>query len=86
MEKNWVALDAIFNPRSVAVIGASDNPGKLGSHVMRSLVEGRYPGSIYPVNPGKEEILGIKTYPSLSRFLMPLICPLLSFRLSRSPK
>jgi acyl-CoA synthetase (NDP forming) len=66
MEKNWEALDAIFNPKSVAVIGASDNPGKLGSHVMRSLTEGRYPGRIYPINPGKEEILGIKTYSSLS--------------------
>jgi acetyl-CoA synthetase (ADP-forming) len=49
----------------VAVIGASDNPGKLGSHVMRSLIEGKYPGRIYPVNPGKDEILGTKTYPSL---------------------
>jgi len=58
-------MDAIFNPKSVAVIGASDNPGKLGSHVMRSLAEGKYPGRIYPVNPGKGEILGIKTYPSL---------------------
>jgi acetyl-CoA synthetase (ADP-forming) len=65
MEENWVALDAIFNPKSVAVIGASDNPGKLGSHVMRSLTEGRYPGRIYPVNPGKNEILEIKAYPSL---------------------
>jgi len=65
MEKKWEALDAIFNPQSVAVIGASDNPGKLGSHVMRSLTEGKYPGRIYPVNPGKGEILGIKTYPSL---------------------
>jgi len=51
----------------VAVIGASDNPGKLGSHVMRSLIEGKYPGKIYPVNPGKDEIMGIKTYPSLSQ-------------------
>jgi acyl-CoA synthetase (NDP forming) len=67
MEENWEALDTIFNPKSVAVIGASDNPGKLGSHVMRSLIEGRYPGRIYPINPGKEEILGIKTYSSLSR-------------------
>ena len=67
MEKNWKAMDAIFNPKSVAVIGASDNPGKLGSHVMRSLTEGKYPGKIFPVNPGKEEIFGIKTYPSLSR-------------------
>jgi acyl-CoA synthetase (NDP forming) len=67
MEENWEALDAIFNPRSVAVVGASDNPGKLGAHVMRSLTEGRYPGRIYPINPGREEILGIKTYSSLSR-------------------
>lgn len=65
MEKNWIALEAIFNPRSVTVIGASENPGKLGSHVMRSLTEGKYPGRIYPVNPGKVEIMGVKTYPSL---------------------
>ncbi|MDP2971367.1 MAG: CoA-binding protein, partial [Deltaproteobacteria bacterium] len=65
MEKKWEAMDAIFKPKSVAVIGASDNPGKLGSHVMRSLTEGKYPGRIFPVNPGKGEILGIKTYPSL---------------------
>ncbi len=67
MERGWVALDAIFNPGSVAVIGASDNPGKLGSHVMKSLTQGGYPGRIYPVNPGKNEIMGIKTYPSLSQ-------------------
>jgi acyl-CoA synthetase (NDP forming) len=67
MERGWVALDAIFNPGSVAVIGASDNPGKLGSHVMKSLTQGRYPGRIYPINPGKNEIMGIKAYPSLSQ-------------------
>ena len=67
MDAGLTAIDAIFNPGTVAVIGASGNPGKLGSHVMRSLTEGKYPGKIFPVNPGKEEILGIKTYPSLSR-------------------
>jgi acetyl-CoA synthetase (ADP-forming) len=65
MEKESEAMEALFTPRSVAVIGASDNPGKLGSHVMRSLTEGKYPGKIFPVNPGKNEIMGIKTYPSL---------------------
>ena len=65
MEKKWEAMEALFAPRSVAVIGASDNPSKLGSHVMRSLMEGRYPGKIFPVNPGKDEIMGIKTHPSL---------------------
>ena len=65
MERSVSAMEAIFNPRSVAVIGASDNSGKLGSHVMRSLTEGNYPGRIYPVNPGKSEMFGMKTYPSL---------------------
>ena len=65
MEKNRDALDAIFNPKAVAVVGASDNPGKLGSHVMRSLIEGKYPGKIYPINPGKDMMMGMKTYPSL---------------------
>jgi acetyl-CoA synthetase (ADP-forming) len=65
MERRLLGLEAIFNPKSVAVIGASDNPNKLGSHVMRSLIEGRYPGKVYPVNPGKGELFGIKTYPSL---------------------
>ena len=66
MENGSGAMETIFNPRSVAVIGASDNPGKLGSHVMKSLTQGRYPGRIYPINPGKDEILGIKAYSSLS--------------------
>jgi acyl-CoA synthetase (NDP forming) len=58
-------MEAIFNPRSVAVVGASDNPGKLGSHVMKSLTQGGYPGKIFPINPGKDEILGRKAFPSL---------------------
>jgi len=65
MDKKHTPLDAIFKPEAVAVVGASDNPSKLGSHVMRSLTEGKYPGSIFPVNPGRDEIFGIKTYPSL---------------------
>jgi acyl-CoA synthetase (NDP forming) len=65
MERKPVGMVAIFNPRSVAVVGASDNPGKLGSHVMKSLTQGGYPGKIFPINPGRDEILGIKTYPSL---------------------
>jgi acyl-CoA synthetase (NDP forming) len=61
------ALDSIFRPESVAVVGASDNPGKLGFHVMKSLTQGGFPGKIFPVNPGKDEIMGMTTYPSLSQ-------------------
>ncbi|MEW5912833.1 MAG: acetate--CoA ligase family protein [Thermodesulfobacteriota bacterium] len=59
-------LDAIFNPRAVAVVGASDNPGKLGFHVVKSLVTGGYQGRILPINPKGREILGQAVYPSLA--------------------
>ncbi len=65
MQRRFLELDAIFNPRAIAVIGASDNPGKLGFHTMKSLVQGGYSGKIFPINPGKDQLFGIKTYPSL---------------------
>ncbi len=57
----------LFEPRSVAVVGASDNPRKLGYHVMKSLIEGGYPGKVFPVNPSKEEILGSPAHASLAQ-------------------
>lgn len=65
MAQRFHDLGAIFRPRSVAVIGASDNPGKLGFHVMKSLTQGMYPGKIFPVNPGKRAIFGIEAFGSL---------------------
>jgi len=61
-------LHVLFNPSAVAVIGASENPSKLGFHVMMSLVKGGYSGLIVPVNPGSAEIMGIPTVPSISNF------------------
>ena len=58
-------IDAMFNARSVAVVGASDNEGKLGFRVMKSLIQGGYSGRIFPINPGKPEILGMKSHSSL---------------------
>jgi len=59
-------MHSLFNPESVVVIGASDNPAKLGYHVMKSLVNGGFKGSLIPVNPGAEKIFGHKAYPSVS--------------------
>lgn len=59
-------MKALFTPETVAVIGASQNPDKLGFHVMKSLVNGGYAGTIIPVNPGTGEIMGKKVYPTLS--------------------
>lgn len=58
-------LPKLFCPSSVAVIGASNNFGKLGYHVMKSLVEGKYQGEIYPINPRGQEIWSIRAYASI---------------------
>jgi acetyl coenzyme A synthetase (ADP forming)-like protein len=58
-------LDALFNPRSVAIIGASRTPGKVGHVLTRNVIESGYPGDIIPINPNAEEILGLKAYPSV---------------------
>jgi acetyl coenzyme A synthetase (ADP forming)-like protein len=61
-------LDAFFKPESVAVIGASTNPSKLGHSVLKNLVEGGYAevGKIFPINPGAGEILGYRAYPTVN--------------------
>jgi acetyl coenzyme A synthetase (ADP forming)-like protein len=60
-------LDAFFHPASVAVIGASSSPAKLGHAVLKNLVNGGYinKGTIYPINPSATEILGLTAYPSV---------------------
>lgn len=58
-------LDAFFRPQSVAVIGASRDPEKLGYAVLANLKQGGYQGRIYPVNPKADEILDLKAFPSV---------------------
>lgn len=58
-------LDALFNPRSLAIIGASTNLAKWGFNFMLHLLHGGYKGACYPINPSGGEILGCKSYPSI---------------------
>lgn len=58
-------LDGLFRPKSVAVIGASSQPGKIGYTVVANLINGKYQGKIYPINPNAGELLGLKVYPSI---------------------
>jgi len=62
---NNPALDAILRPKSVAVVGASATPGKIGYTVVNNLIKDGYTGKIYPINPTATEILGLKVYPSV---------------------
>ncbi|GLW05069.1 acyl-CoA synthetase [Microtetraspora sp. NBRC 13810] len=65
-EQILASMNRIFKPRSVAVIGASAETGKIGNSVMRNLINGGYQGHIYPINPKASEILGLPAYPSIS--------------------
>ena len=59
-------MTRMMQPRSVAVIGASAEQGKIGNSVMRNLVDGGFAGEIHPVNPKADEILGRTAYPSVA--------------------
>ncbi|MEU6266068.1 acetate--CoA ligase family protein [Saccharopolyspora shandongensis] len=60
------AMQRLMNPRSVAVIGASNEDGKIGNSVMKNLINGGYAGEIHPINPKADEILGRKAYRSIT--------------------
>lgn len=58
-------LNALLKPKSVAVIGASARPGKIGHTVLDNIIKSGYKGEVYPINPGETEILGLKCYSSV---------------------
>jgi acetyl coenzyme A synthetase (ADP forming)-like protein len=59
-------MTRMFRPRGIAVIGASEQDGKIGNSVMKNLVNGGFEGEIYPINPKAETILGKKVYKDVS--------------------
>jgi len=60
-----MSLKSFFEPKSVAVIGASREPGKLGHEVFKNIIDAGFKGELYPINPKADEILGRKCYPSI---------------------
>ena len=58
-------LNSVFNAKTVAVVGASNNPDKTGYQVLKNIIDGGYQGRIYPINPKAEEILGVRCYQSM---------------------
>jgi len=51
------SLDRFFEPSAVAVVGASREPGKIGYTILKSILDARYKGKIFPINPKAQEIL-----------------------------
>ncbi|MEM4137206.1 MAG: acetate--CoA ligase family protein [Candidatus Anstonellaceae archaeon] len=59
-------LKYIFEPQSIAIVGASKNPSKIGHVILKNFVEGGFRGEIYPINLHEKEILGIRCYKKIS--------------------
>ena len=58
-------LAPFFKPHSVAIIGASRKPGKIGHEILRNMKLSKFGGEIFPINPSAQSILGFKVYPNL---------------------
>lgn len=59
-------LDAFFAPRNVAVIGASEKAGSVGRTLLWNLISSPFGGTVFPINPKRKSVLGIKAYPSIA--------------------
>ncbi len=58
-------LEHFFQPKSIAVIGASREDHKIGHDVLKNIIDFNFPGKIFPINPRADTILGLKAYPSI---------------------
>lgn len=60
------SLDPLFCPKNVAVIGATENVGSVGRTILQNLISSPFGGTVFPVNPKRPSVLGIKSYPSIN--------------------
>ncbi|BBK38699.1 hypothetical protein STAQ_37770 [Allostella sp. ATCC 35155] len=60
------SLTAMLRPRSVAIVGASNDPTRIGGRPLRYYRENGFPGAVYPINPNRDEIQGLKAYPDIA--------------------
>ncbi len=58
-------LDSLFNPKTIAVVGASNTEGKIGHSIITNIISSGFIGEVYPVNPSSSKILGLKSYPTV---------------------
>jgi len=79
-------LDKIFKAESIAVIGASEKDGSIGSSHMRNLIQGGYQGKIFPVHPRYTTVHGIAAYPSLSKIDHPIDLAIIAIPIASVPQ
>ena len=59
-------LNRFFEPKSIMIVGASRTAGKAGNIILENIIANGYQGKVFPINPGADEILGMKCYPSIA--------------------
>ena len=59
-------IKLLFEPRSIAVVGASKDPKKIGHTVVKNILAGGYSGKVYPINPAGGDVLGLQAYPDIT--------------------
>ncbi len=69
--KTMADLTSLFNPKSVAIIGASKSPGKIGNVIVKNMINSGFPGKIFPVNPKATEIEGLTCYATVTKIPEP---------------
>ncbi|MFB2771692.1 bifunctional acetate--CoA ligase family protein/GNAT family N-acetyltransferase [Pelatocladus sp. BLCC-F211] len=72
LRSEYQPLDAIFAPKTIAVIGATDRDRSVGRTVLWNLISHPFGGTVFPVNPNRSSVLGIKTYPNIAAVPEPI--------------
>lgn len=72
------SLDALLSPESVAIIGASNSPGRIGGRPINSLIQSGFKGKIYPVNPKYSEVQGLPAFSSITEVPGPVDCAIIA--------
>ena len=78
MDERLRKLSYVFKPRSIAIVGGSSVPNKIGTVLMKNLIEGRFMGDIYAVNPKYTEVLGKPCYPKVSAIPKAVDCVIIA--------
>ncbi len=81
-----INLDKIFRPKSIAVVGASQRAGSIGSALMRNLIQEGYPGKVYPINPRHKTIWELQAFPSLLELESPVDLVIMATPIASAPQ
>jgi len=78
VEMDVSSIERLLAPTSVAIVGASDDPTRVGGRPIQRMLAAGYPGPIYPVNPTRSEVQGLRAYPSIAAIDAPVDCAVLA--------